>query len=105
VRTPQGEGQEGVREATPSELGGREVESRVVGENATYHNPGATPNLRGVEANTAMTNGFECDAPKGTAAGTRGSSELDIGASGFANPEAQAQEPGAHPELMTEGRM
>ncbi len=62
MRTPEGDGQEGVREATESELRGRIQESRAVGQDATFSNPGATPNLRGVEPNTARTKGFENDA-------------------------------------------
>ena len=102
MRTPEGEGQEGVRSATDSELRGREHESRSLGTNAGYRNPGATPNLRGVQPNTAMTNGFPCDAPAGKSAGTMSSGELDIGGTGFGSPQDRAEDPGAHPELLPE---
>lgn len=104
MRTPQGEGQEGVRAATTDEMQGNVVESREIESNATFRTPGATVRLRGVEANTAMTNGFALDAPMGKAAGTVSCSELDIGGTGFGTPETEAQDVGAHPELMREGR-
>jgi len=91
MRTPMGEGQEGVRPATSEELNGVVQESRSTGQNASYRTPGATVRLRGVEANTAMTRGFPDDAPMGESAGTMSSSQLDIGADGFGAPERDAQ--------------
>lgn len=82
MRTPQGEGQEGVRPATETELNGVVQESRSVGVENRYRNPGATPNLRGVEPNTNMTNGFPNDAPL---TGTMTSGDLAIGGTSMAD--------------------
>lgn len=81
-----GEGQEGVRTATDSELRGKVQESRAMGVESTFRNPGATPDLRGVEANTARSKGTPTEiAP----AGTMNSSELDIGGTSMTTHDEQ----------------
>ena len=54
---PQDRRADGVRPISPSELSGSRGADGdgVVLPVTTYRNPGATPNLRGVEANTALT--------------------------------------------------
>ena len=86
-----GEGQEGVREATDSELRGRVQESRAMGVEAGFRNPGATPNLRGVEANTAMTKGTPAPDPQTTMS----SSDLAIGGTSMTqHDDAEGEWPG-----------
>jgi hypothetical protein len=84
-----GEGQEGVRVATDSELRGRVQESRAMGVEAGFRNPGATPNLRGVEANTARSKGTPIALDPD---GTKESSELDIGGTSMTEHNEQPDE-------------
>ena len=83
-----GEGQEGVRAMDDHELRGRMKESVELPAETPKGAPGGHK-IRGLEANTAMSNGFANDADlTGTVCGN----ELDIGSTGFGDPQARAQE-------------
>jgi hypothetical protein len=69
---------------TETELNGRMVESRELDEENQYRTPGATARLRGVEANTAMTNGFPNDA---NLTGTVEGNDLAIGGTSWGDAD------------------
>ena len=83
-----GEGQEGVRPMAEHELHGLMVESRELDPETPAGAPGGH-RVRGLEANTAMTDGFANDV---NLTGTVCGNELDIGSTGFGSPEDRAQE-------------